>query len=421
MDQSMDIPRPDAARKRRARRVVIGTATAAAILAVTLGLSRLKPAAPAVPRSSVWIDTVKRGPMLRQVRGLGTLVPEEVRWIPSATEGRVERIVVQPGTVVAADTVVLELSNPEVELRALEAESQARAGEASYNELKVRLQSQHLDQEAAAARVQAEYQQARLRAEADDQLAREGLVANLTRQISRSAADELGHRFEIEGKRLAIAQQAIAAQLQVQAADREQRRALARLRRGQREALQVRPGVAGVLQQVSVEVGQQVAPGTNLARVVQPERLKAVIRVPETQARDVQIGQAASVDTRNGIVAGRVSRIDPAVQNGTVTVDIALEGALPRGARPDLTVDGTVELERLADVVQVGRPAQGQPDAKLSLFRLDKDGVHAKRVVVRLGRASVSSVEIVEGLAPGDQVVLSDTSAWDAADRIRLE
>lgn len=417
----MDIPRPDAARKRRARRVVIGTATAAAILAVTLGLSRLKPAAPAVPRSSVWIDTVKRGPMLRQVRGLGTLVPEEVRWIPSATEGRVERIVVQPGTVVAADTVVLELSNPEVELRALEAESQARAGEASYNELKVRLQSQHLDQEAAAARVQAEYQQARLRAEADDQLAREGLVANLTRQISRSAADELGHRFEIEGKRLAIAQQAIAAQLQVQAADREQRRALARLRRGQREALQVRPGVAGVLQQVSVEVGQQVAPGTNLARVVQPERLKAVIRVPETQARDVQIGQAASVDTRNGIVAGRVSRIDPAVQNGTVTVDIALEGALPRGARPDLTVDGTVELERLADVVQVGRPAQGQPDAKLSLFRLDKDGVHAKRVVVRLGRASVSSVEIVEGLAPGDQVVLSDTSAWDAADRIRLE
>jgi HlyD family secretion protein len=227
--------------------------------------------------------------------------------------------------------------------------------------------------------------------------------------------------MEIEKKRLAIALQAIAAQLQVQAADLEQRRALARMRRGQRQALRVSPGVAGVLQQVSVEVGQQVAPGTNLARVVQPERLKAVIRVPETQARDLLIGQLASVDTRNGIVPGRVSRIDPAVQNGTVTVDIALEGALPKGARPDLTVDGTVELERLADVIQVGRPAQGQPEGRLSLFRLEADGVHAKRVPVHLGRASVSTVEILEGLAPGDQVVLSDTSAWDASDRIRLE
>ena len=417
----MDIPRPDAARKRRTRRIVVTAASAVGVLAVSLGLSRLKPAAPAVPRSTVWIDTVKRGPMLRQVRGLGTLVPEEVRWIPAATEGRVERIVIQPGTVVSADTVVLELSNPEVELRALETESQVRAGEAAYNELKVRLQSQQLDQEAAAARLQAEYQQARLRAEADDQLAREGLVADITRQISRSAADELQNRVEIDKKRLAIAGQSIAAQLQVQAADLEQRRALARLRRQQRLALRVSPGVDGVLQQVSVEVGQQVAPGTNLARVVQPERLKAVIRVPETQARDLLIGQAASVDTRNGIVSGRVSRIDPAVQNGTVTVDIALQGTLPKGARPDLTVDGTVELERLADVIQVGRPAQGQPEGRLSLFRLEGDGVHARRVAVHLGRASVSTVEILEGLAPGDQVVLSDTSAWDASDRIRLE
>src|SRR6185503_8281785 len=286
----MDVARPVNKRKRTITRTLYGIGGVTILAAITVGLSHLKPAAPSVSRSTVWIDTVKRGPMLRQVRGLGTLVPEEVRWIPSATEGRVERIVIQPGTVVQADSIVLELSNPEVELRALEADSQARAGEAAYNELKVRLHSQNLDQQAAAARVKAEFEQARLRAEADDQLAKQGLVADITQKLSRSAANELGHRYEIEGKRLAIAQEAIEAQLLVQAADREQRRGMARLRRGQREALHVRAGVAGVLQQISVEVGQQVAPGTNLARVVQPERLKAVIRVPETLARDVQIG-----------------------------------------------------------------------------------------------------------------------------------
>jgi HlyD family secretion protein len=417
----MDIQKPHAARRRRVRQLSLGAGALVFVLATTLGVSRLKPAAPTVPRSSVLLDTVKRGPMVRQVRGLGTLVPEEIRWIPAATDGRVERIVMQPGSQVRPDTVLMELSNPEVEQRALEAESQLRASQASYNELKVRLQSQHLDQEAAAARVQAEYQQARLRADADDQLAKQGLVPDISRQISRSTADELKNRYSIEGKRLAIAQQSIAAQLLVQAADVEQRRALARLRRGQMQALKVTPGLGGVLQQISVEVGQQVTPGTNLARVAAPERLKAVLRVPETQARDVVLGQPASIDTRNGIVTGHVSRIDPGAQNGTVTVDVALDGALPRGARPDLTVDGTIEIDRLADVLYVGRPAIGGAESRAELFKMDADGEHATRVGVRLGRASVNAVEILEGLSAGDQVILSDTSAWESAGRVRLQ
>lgn len=386
-----------------------------------MGVSRLKPAAPSVARAAVVLDTVKRGPMVRQVRGLGTLVPEEIRWIPAATDGRVERVVVQPGTRVEADTVLLELSNPEVELRALEAESQLRAAQAAYNELRVRLESQRLDQLAAAARVQADLQQARLRADADDELARSGLVADLTRKISRSTADELANRVGLEHQRLAIAREAVAAQLLVQAAEVEQRRALAHLRRGQLLGLKVRPGLGGVLQQISVEVGQQVTPGTNLARVAQPERLKAVIRVPETQARDLQLGQPATIDTRNGVAAGRVSRVDPGAQNGTVTVDIALSGELPRGARPDLTVDGTIDIDRLADVVNVGRPAQGQPESTTTLFRLEADGAHAVRVPVKLGRASVTAIEVLEGLAPGDQVILSDTGAWEKSDRIRID
>src|SRR5688500_12634208 len=417
----MDIPRPNAARRRRTRRMVIGGAAALFIVATALGGSRLKPAAPSVARAAVVLDTVKRGPMVRQVRGLGTLVPEEVRWIPAATDGRVERVVVQPGTRVEADTVLIELSNPEVELRAVEADSQLRAAQAAYNELRVRLESQRLDQKAAAARVEAELQQAKLRADADDELARSGIVADLTRKISRSTADELANRVGLEHQRLAIAREAVAAQLLVQAAEVDQRRGLAQLRRGQLLGLKVRPGLAGVLQQISVEVGQQVTPGTNLARVAQPERLKAVIRVPETQARDLQLGQPASVDTRNGIAAGRASRVDPGAQNGTVTVDIALVGALPRGARPDLTVDGTIDIDRLADVIYVGRPAQGQPESAFSLFRLEPDGAHAVRVPVKLGRASVTAIEILEGLAPGDQVILSDTSAWEKADRIRID
>jgi HlyD family secretion protein len=417
----MDVPRsPEILKQKKRKRLIYGIAGGAAILLVTLGLARLKPAARSVERTSVWVDAVKRGPMLRQVRGLGTLVPEEIRWIPAQTQGRVERLVTLPGSDVKADTVVLELSNPEVEMQALDAEAQLRAAQAAYVELKVRLKTQRLDQEAAAARVQAEHSQAKMQADRDAQLAEAGLIADITQKLSKVSADELANRYRVEQARLAVADESIGAQLAVQQARVEQARALARVRRDQVQALKVRAGIDGMLQLVPVEVGQQVAPGTNLARVAQPTKLKAVVRVPETQAKDVQIGQVAEVDTRNGVVAGKVARVDPAVQNGTVTVDIALTGPLPKGARPDLTVDGTIELERLTDVVFVGRPAQGQPESQVSLFRLEQDGVHASRVKVTLGRASVSTVEVREGLNPGDQVILSDTSAWDANDRIRL-
>jgi HlyD family secretion protein len=415
----MDIPRPDIARKKKQRRIVIGAAAALVVLGATLGVSRLKPAAPSVD-STVWIDEVKRGPMVRQVRGLGTLVPEEIRWIAAATQGRVERLVVLPGTPVKADSVLIELSNPEVELAALEAVSQLRAAEAQLAELKVRLESQRLNQEADLARVESEARQAQMRAETDAVLAKQGLVADLNRKLSEVAAEELGKRETVERKRLSIAGDSIRAQLAVQEAAVEQARALAGLRRGQQEALRVRAGIDGMLQQVPVEVGQQVTPGTNLARISQPERLKAVVRIPETQARDVQIGQEAAVDTRNGVIAGRVSRVDPAVQNGTVTVDVALTGELPRGARPDLTVDGTIQLERLANVLYVGRPAQGQPESTVGLFRVVPGTNEARRVKVELGRASVSTIEVRSGLAEGDKVILSDMSAWDAHDRVRV-
>lgn len=416
----MDIARPDRTREKKIKRIALGAAGAVVVLGITLGLSRLKPAAPSVERSTVWIDTVKRGEMLRQVRGLGTLVPEEIRWIPALTEARVERIVIHPGTEVKADSVILELSNPELELQALEADSQLRAAEAQYTELKVRLESQRLDQQAAAARVQSDFHQARLRADADEELARAGLIADITLKVSRVTADELRNRNGIEQKRLEIAAEAVEAQLAVQRAAVDRQRALARLRRNQVEALKLKAGLDGVLQVVPVEVGQRVTPGTNLARVAQPGKLKAVVRIAETQAKDVQIGQKATIDTRNGVVPGRVMRVDPSSQNGTVGVDLSLEGALPKGARPDLSVDGTIELERLENVLYVGRPAQGQPESLVGLFLLETNSAEANRVKVRLGRASVNTVEILEGLKEGDQVVLSDTSAFDAHDRIRL-
>jgi HlyD family secretion protein len=416
----VDIARPDLLEKKRKRQLAWAAAAVGAVILATLGVSRLKPAAPSVERATLVIDTVRRGEMVREVRGLGTLVPEEIRWIPAVTDARVERLVLLPGTKVEPESVVLELSNPELEMQALEAESQARAAEAQYTELKVRLESQNLDQRAAAARVKAESKQARLRADADTELAANGLIAGLTLKLSQSAAEELEHREGIEQQRLGIAGQAIEAQLRVQQAEVEQRRAQARLRRSQVEGLRVRAGIEGVLQLVPVEVGQQVTPGTNLARVARPDRLKAVIRVPETQARDVVPGQKAVVDTRNGVVEARVVRVDPAVQNGTVTVDLTLLGELPRGARPDLTVDGTIELERLTNALHVGRPAMGQPQSTVGLFRLTKGTNEAVRVRVRLGQASVSTIEIVEGLEVGDEVILSDTSAWDSADRIRL-
>jgi HlyD family secretion protein len=416
----MDIPRQPPIRRRRLLRIAYAVGALVAIAAISLGLSRLRPAAPAVARASVWIDTVARGPMVRQVRGLGTLVPEEIRWIPAASEGRVERIPLQAGERVKTDTVLLELSNPELELSALDAEWQLKAAEAEYTNLEVSLQSQIFDQQAAAATVQASYHQARLQAEADEELARSGLVSDLTVKLSRSRAEEMATRNDLEQKRLAISAERVRAQLLAQQARLEQLLALARLKRSQVLALRVRPGLEGVLQQVAVEVGQRVTPGTTLAKVADPRRLKAELRIAETQAKDIEVGQAAAIDTRNGVVPGRVARIDPAAENGTVTVDVALEGPLPKGARPDLSVDGTIELERLDDVLHVGRPAFGQERSTVGLFRIGPDGREAVRVQVTLGRSSVSLVEIVDGLKPGDRVILSDTSAWDSFDRLRL-
>lgn len=416
----MDIPRKTAARNKKIRRIIYAAVVLAAIPLITLGLSRLKPAAPSVDAGQVWPDVVKRGPMLRSVRGLGTLVPEEIRFIPAASSGRVERRLLQPGTNVSADTVLFELSNPELEQQSMEADSQLASAQAAFENRKVELESTILNQQALAATVQADYSQAKLTAESNESLYKQGLLPELQLKLSRTRAQELSTRNGIEEKRLAINTEALKTQLAVQQALLDQARELAKLRRRQLEELKVRAGISGVLQEVLVQVGQQVEPGTNLARVADPKRLKADVKIAETQAKDIQIGQTAQVDTRNGIVPGRVIRIDPAVINGTVTVDIRLEGDLPRGARPDLSVDGTVELEKLDDVLYVGRPAFGTENSTVSLFRYDADGKTADRVQVKFGRSSVNQIEILEGLRVGDKVILSDTSQWDNVNRIRL-
>jgi len=418
----VDIIREDLADKKRKKRLIIAAGSGAVILLITLGLSRLKPAAPTVDKSTVWTDTVKRGPMLRQVRGPGTLVPEEIRYISAATDGRIERLVRLPGsTPVQPDTILLEMSNPVLERDALDAESQLRAAQAELVNVRAQADRQIMDQQATAATVRSDFHQAELQAATNEGLYREGLIADLTVKLSRVRAEELATRNAIEEKRVKSVADAAEAQVAVQEAHVEQLKALAALKRSQKDALHVRAGISGVLQELPVQVGQQVAPGTTLAKVADPKRLKAQLKIAETQAKDVVIGQPASIDTRNGVVAGKVSRIDPAVQNGTVTVDVALEGELPLGARPDLSVDGTVELDRLKDVLFVGRPAFGQEKGQVGLFRLNEDGDEATRVTVKLGKSSVNTVEILEGLKPGDKVILSDMSAWDAYDRVRLK
>ncbi len=417
----MDIARPDLALKRRRRRLLAAAALALAVVLGVAGISRLQPAAPAVDAATLWADTVKRGEMVREVRGTGALVPEEIRWIAAATDGRVERLLAQPGAVVTPDTVILELANEELSLQAIEAESQYRAAAAQFAEARARIEAARLDQQATAARVASEARQAKMRADAEAELAQQGLVASLTANLSKASAEELAARATIEAERLRLATGSVDAQLAVVRAAMEQRRAMADLRRSQVDALRVRAGIAGVLQVVPVEVGQRVTPGTNLARVAEPGRLKAVVRVAETLVKDVRVGQPARIDTRNGIVAGRVARIDPAATGGTVAVDLAIAGELPAGARPDLTVEGTIELERLSDVLHVGRPAQSTDGARLGVFRLSPDGRTATRVFVQLGRASADRVEIRDGLAEGDRIVLSDTSAYDGIDRLRLQ
>ena len=417
----MDIVREDISEKKKKRRIVVAVAAAAGILLITLGLSRLKPAAPSVDKSAIWMDTVKRGPMLRQVRGPGTLVPVEIRYISAATDGRVERLVILPGAPVKPDSILIEMSNPVLERDALDADSQLRAAQAELLNVRAQADRQVMDQQAASATVRSDFHQAELLAATNEGLYKEGLIAELTVKLSRVRAEELSTRNAIEERRVASVADAAHAQVAVQEAHVEQLRALADLKRSQKDALHVRAGISGVLQELPVQVGQQAAPGTTLAKVAEPTKLKAQLKIAETQAKDILIGQPASIDTRNGIVAGKVSRIDPAVQNGTVTVDVALEEALPQGARPDLSVDGTIELDRLKDVLYVGRPAFGQEKAQVGLFRLAEDGDEAVRVKVRLGKSSVNTVEILEGLKPGDKVILSDMSAWDAYDRVRLK
>jgi HlyD family secretion protein len=402
------------------RRAAYAAAAVLMVVLISVALAQMKPAAPTVERATVWVDTVKRGSMVRQVRGLGTLVPEDTRWLPATTLGRVERIVLRPGAEVRPDSVILELSNPQVEQETINARLALQAADANLANLRVQLQNELLAQQAGAATVQADYTQARLQAEVNEELAKQQLISELVRKQSQVRAEELKTRNEIEGQRLATAKESIEARIRVQQAAVDQARAIAQLNERRLADLKVRPGFSGVLQQVPVDVGQQVAPGQNLARVADPGRLKAELKIAETQAKDIEIGQVAQVDTRNGIIPGRVIRKDPAATNGTVTVDVGLTGALPRGAVPDLSVDGTVELERLENVLYVGRPAFGQEQSTVGLFKITNGAGDAERVQVRLGRSSVNTVEIVSGLNSGEQVVLSDMSAWDAFDRVRL-
>jgi HlyD family secretion protein len=415
----MDIPRPERKRAKRLRQMVIVGSGAAVALLGTVALMRLEPAAPGVARASVWVDSVREGEMLREVRGPGSLEPREIRWIAAQTDGRVERVIVRAGAVVDADTVLVEMSNPDLMQQTEEARYALEAAQAELEELKLQLESKHLDQRAALAAARAEYEGARLQAEAEK--AAGSVVPELQYKRSELLAEQLKVSMDIEQERLDQFAQSMQAQIAARKARVAQAQNLYDRRREQVDSLCVRAGTAGVVQQVLVESGQRLALGGNIARIARPDDLQAELRVPETQARDVQVGQKVSVDTRNGIVPGRVVRIDPAVEGGTVQVDVELEGQLPQGARPDLSVDGTIEIERLPRVVYTGRPVNGQPNTMIGMFKLVDGGKYAVRVPVELGRTSVNAVEIVKGLTVGDEVILSDTSAWGDYDRIRLE
>jgi HlyD family secretion protein len=415
----MDVPRPKALRNKRIKRAIYVLIAVVAVSFVALGVSRLQPAAPSVEKATVWMDTVKRGPMLRDVRGLGTLVPEELRWIPATRDGIVERINVKIGDAVRADTILLVLSNPELEQSLVEAELQIKAAEADVANTRAQLQSQVINQEIVMAAADAAAKRAKLQADVNQTLASQGLLGDLPLKLSQVDAENSAAQSEMEKKRVAVYAQAAEAQISAAESRIEQLRTAYELKKSQIEQLRVRAGAPGVLQQLPVEVGQRVSPGTILAKVAEPGRLKAELKIAETQVRDIALGQIAQIDTRNGIVRGHVSRIDPAATQGTVTVDVQLEGELPKGARPDLSVDGTVEIERLDNVVYVGRPAYGQADTTVGMFKVMPTG-EAVRAQVKLGRASVNMIEVREGLQIGDQVILSDMSQWDAYDRVRL-
>jgi HlyD family secretion protein len=414
----MDIARPSNARQKRIKQALYIGGGLLVVALVSVGLSRLRPAAPTVEAGTVWKDQVKRGSMLRQVRGLGTLVPEDIRWITSTTQAKVEKIILRPGVKVTPDSEILELSNPQLDQELENARLQLQSAEASLANLRVVVQNDLLNQRSTAAQVEAEYNKAKMKLQMDEALAKDQLVSELQLRQSQLDAQQLGVRHQIA--QLASRSEQGKSQLAVQQSAVDQARAVLQLKQRQRDDLKVRAGINGILQQVEVSEGQQMGPGVNLARVADPSRLKAEIKVAETQARDIQIGQRAEVDTRVGFVPGRVTRIDPSVQNGTRTVDVSLEGELPRGAVPDLSVDGNIELERLNDVLFMGRPAFGQEAATITLFKIEPNGVDANRVQVKLGKQSVNQMEIVSGLNVGDWVILSDMSAWDAFDRVRL-
>jgi HlyD family secretion protein len=418
----MDVPRKDARKKKIIRWVATIAVLAIAGVGITFGLAKLKPAAPSVEMSTLWPDTVKRGPMTREVRGLGTLVPEDTMLIPALTDGRVERILIYPGTPVKADSVIMEMASPELETQLLDAEYALKASEADYENLKVTLEKTLLDMQATEKQVDADYNVAKLQADRDTNLAKESLLSRVDADISKVKADQLGERLALEKKRLATYSSQEQAQLNSQKVKVEQFRAEYNLKKSQVEHLKIRAGFDGMLQQLPtpVEVGQKVQAGTALGKVAQPQKLKAELKIAETQVKDISIGQPASIDTRNGTIEGKVSRIDPSILNGTVTVDVKLTGALPAAARPDLSVDGTIQLEKLDDVVYVGRPVFGQQDSTVQLFKLDGDGKYANKVKVTFGRSSVNTIEVKDGLKVGDRVILSDMSAYDNYDRIRL-
>lgn len=420
----MDIVRDESVkRKKRRKQVILTVGAVIAVLGITLGVSRLKPAAPGVEYGTIWPDTVKRGSMLRQVRGLGSLVPipEDVRLIPAETDVRVERILILPGTPVKPDSLIMELSNPQVVQETVSADLDMKSAAAEYHNTKAKVDSDLMTLKAGEATVDAEYENAKRDAAANRELAKIGVLSDSALKASLAKEKEMATRHRIEQDRIAESTKAVDTQLAVQQANIEQKRALAGLKHRQLDALKVRAGITGVLQELPVQVGQRAAQGAILAKVVQPDHLKAELKIPETQAKDIVIGQPAEIDTHNGVVKGTVSRIDPAVLNGTVTVDVKLDGPPPKGARPDLSVDGTITLERLDNVLYVGRPAFGQEKSTVSMFKMDSDGKSATRTPVELGRSSVNTIEIIRGLKEGDQVILSDMSRWDANDHIRLE
>ena len=415
----MDIPRAPVRRGRK--QIIYGAVGLLVVVLATVGLRGLKPAGPKVDRAAIWVDSVRRGPLVIEVRGPGTLVPERIRWITAVTAGRVDRRLAEGGQNVEPETVLLELSNPDVQLEALESERQLTVARAEQVNLRANLSTGRLNQEAQVAGARAAYLDARRNAEAAESLVAKQLISINEAARARDHVEELSTRYTVEQERLAVMNHAADSQLALQQAQVDRLRDVNEFQRGRVRSMMVRAGAKGTLQELPLEVGQWAQSGATLARIVEPGRLKAVLRIPETQAKDITIGQPAAIDTRNGIARGKVARIDPAVQNGTVTVDVSLQGELPRGARPDLSVDGTIQVERMDDVLSLGRPAYGQAGSTVGLFKLTPDGTEAVRTSVRLGRTSVTAVEIVAGLQPGDKVIISDMSRWDGVDRVRVD